>query len=105
MGTVAVRRKYDHRALELVYDSGSMKVAEELGMPRSTARSLWRRGLREVVTLDLVTKREKELLAVSTDARGHNGAPWSGPILLRCRRRAGFVPMPESASWRLPTSV
>jgi hypothetical protein len=57
------RRTYDHRLRELVCDSGSHRLAAKAGVPKSTAKSWMRRGCREVVTVDLVTKETSDLQA------------------------------------------
>lgn len=57
------RRTYDHRLRELAYHAGDPGVAQRLGVPRSTARSWMRRGMPEVVTLDVLDSDAGELRA------------------------------------------
>jgi hypothetical protein len=45
-------RVYDHRIREQVVRTGNPDLFPELGVPRKTALSWIRRGVREVVTLD-----------------------------------------------------
>jgi hypothetical protein len=55
------RRTYDHRLRELAYHAGDPGVAQRLGVPRSTARSWMRRGMPDVVTLDVLDPDAGEL--------------------------------------------
>jgi len=57
------RRTYDHRLRELAYHAGAPGVAQRLGVPRSTAKSWMRRGMPDVVTLDVFDSDASELLA------------------------------------------
>src|ERR1039457_3397621 len=57
------RRTYDHRLRELAYHAGDPGVAQRMGVPRSTARSWMRRGMPEVVTLDVLDSDAGELRA------------------------------------------
>ena len=59
----ACRRTYDHRLRELAYHAGAPGVAQRLGVPRSTAKSWMRRGMPDVVTLDVFDSDASELLA------------------------------------------
>ena len=59
----ACRRTYDHRLRELSYHAGDPSVAQRLGVPRSTARSWMRRGMPDVVTLDVLDSDAGELRA------------------------------------------
>jgi len=59
----ACRRTYDHRLRELAYHAGDPGVAQRLGVPRSTARSWIRRGMPDVVTLDVLDPDAGELRA------------------------------------------
>ncbi len=57
------QRTYDHRLRELVHTTGDLTIATEIGVPRSTAAG-WIRGEPiEVVTLDVLNKREGDLQA------------------------------------------
>jgi hypothetical protein len=55
------QRVYDHRLRQLVRDTGDIRVATEIGVPRSTAAGWLRAEPQNVVTLDLLGMRETEL--------------------------------------------
>ena len=55
------QRVYDHRLRHLVQRSGDIRVATEIGVPRSTAAGWLRAEPQDVVTLDLLGMRETEL--------------------------------------------
>ena len=57
------QRTYDHRLRELVRETGDLTVATRLGVPRSTAAGWLRAGNRDVVTLEVLDRREIELQA------------------------------------------
>jgi hypothetical protein len=57
------QRVYDHRLRSLVRETGDLGVATTMGVPSSTARGWLRAQAREVVSLDVVGKREEELTA------------------------------------------
>jgi hypothetical protein len=50
------RRTYDHRLRELAYHAGDPGIAQQLGVPRSTARSWIGRGMPDVVSLEVADK-------------------------------------------------
>ena len=52
---------YDHRLRELVRETGDLSVATDLGVPRSTAAGWLRARPQDVVTLDVLDLREREL--------------------------------------------
>ena len=55
------QRVYDHRLRQLVRDTGDIRVATEIGVPRSTAAGWLRAEPQDVVTLDPLGMRETEL--------------------------------------------
>jgi len=58
-----VQRSYDHRLRDLVRQSGDVKIATRLGVPRSTAASWLRRTELSIVTAEPLSIREKQLQA------------------------------------------
>ena len=50
------QRKYDHRLRELVQTTGSIDVAVQRGVPRSTAYGWLNKAQTEIVTLDVFDK-------------------------------------------------
>ena len=54
-------RTYDHRLRELVRETGDLRIASDLGVPRSTARSWLTGDQKAVVTLDVMDTRTLEL--------------------------------------------
>ena len=57
------QRSYDHRLRELVYHTGDLSIATDIGVPRSTAAGWIRNELIEVVTLDVLNNDQIELQA------------------------------------------
>jgi hypothetical protein len=55
------QRCYDHRLKELVRTSGDLSVAVELGIPRSTAMGWLRELPQQIVTLDVLSVKDREL--------------------------------------------
>jgi len=55
------QRVYDHRLRHLVQRSGDIRVATEIGVPRSAAAGWLRAGPKDVVTIDVLNMRETEL--------------------------------------------
>ncbi len=56
------RRSYDHRLRDLVRQTGDLRVAGDIGVPRSTARS-WLGRQRPVVSLDVLDQKTRDLQA------------------------------------------
>ena len=50
------QRKYDHRLRELAQTTGSVDVAVQRGVPRSTAYGWLNKAQTEIVTLDVFDK-------------------------------------------------
>ena len=48
------QRTYDHRLRELVRTTGDLRIAAEIGVPRSTAMGWLRAEHQEVVTIDVL---------------------------------------------------
>ena len=47
------QQRYDHRLRDLVYNTGDVTIATDLGVPRSTARGWLRKAPAVVVSLDV----------------------------------------------------
>jgi hypothetical protein len=58
--TVRPQQRYDHRRRDLVYRTGDVTLATDLGVPRSTARG-WLGGPATVVSCDVATRTDTEL--------------------------------------------
>jgi hypothetical protein len=104
------RNAYDHRLRELVSRTRDLDLAERLGVPRPTARSWLRRGLREVVSADVldddagqlrvrVTTRPNELWHLDVSAPctalqtgSCNAAPIKGGSMRKGTAKLGWVP-------------
>lgn len=56
------RRSYDHRLRDLVRQTGDLRAAGDIGVPRSTARA-WLGRQRPVVSIDVVDQETRELQA------------------------------------------
>ena len=71
------QRIYDHRLKELVRQTGNLTIATRLGVPRSTAAGWLRSQTQDVITLDVLELREKQLQAEVLKLRrrmvAHNG--------------------------------
>jgi hypothetical protein len=52
MAPQTLRRRYDHRFVDLVRESGDISIALKLGVPRSTAATWLRRPRKPVLTLE-----------------------------------------------------
>jgi transposase-like protein len=65
------QRHYDHRLRELVFRTGDVTVATELGVPRSTAAGWVRGDLGRVVSLDVHDLSTVELEAELVKLRRH----------------------------------
>ena len=59
--TVRPQRRYDHRLRHLVYRTGDVTLATDLGVPRSTARGWLDAAPRIVVGLEVADLTEPEL--------------------------------------------
>ena len=97
------QRIYDHRLKELVRQAGNLTIATRLGVPRSTAAGWLRRQPQDVITLDVLELREKQLQAEVLKLRRRIralGAIIS--LLLALLRAAGFrleaKPLPPGPS-------
>ncbi len=66
------QRIYDHRLKNLVRETGDIQLAVERGVPRSTAQGWLCPASREVVTLDILDTREKQLQHEVLILRGRN---------------------------------
>src|SRR5262249_7463879 len=55
------QQRYDHRLRDLVYSSGDVTIATNLGVPRSTARGWLRKAPTVAVTIDLTNVKTLEL--------------------------------------------
>jgi hypothetical protein len=55
------QRVYDHRLRQLVQRSGDIRVATEIGVPRSTAAGWLRAEPQDVISLDVLGMQETEL--------------------------------------------
>lgn len=56
------RRTYDHRLREHVVRAGAMSLGHRLAIPRSTVSTWQRRGLRPVVTVEILEQDRQQLL-------------------------------------------
>ncbi len=56
------RRTYDHRLREHVVRAGARSLGHGLAIPRSTISTWQRRGLRPVVTVDIIDQNRQQLL-------------------------------------------
>ncbi len=63
MPAAACRRAYDHRMRDLVCEESDPGLFRHLGVPRSTAVSWIRRGLRPVVSADVLAMDGAQLQA------------------------------------------
>lgn len=97
------QRTYDHRLKELVRETGNLTIATRLSVPRSTAAGWIRRQRQDVITLDVLELREKQLQAEVLKLRRRIrtlGAIIS--LLLALLRAAGFrleaKPLPPGAT-------
>jgi hypothetical protein len=61
MTTSRPQRRYDHRLRDLVQRTGTLTVATDLGVPRSTARGWLAAPPTAVVSVDIADLREPEL--------------------------------------------
>ena len=59
--TARPQRRYDHRLRDLVYRTGDVTIATDLGVPRSTARGWLRRAPEVAVSLDVTQLSEQQL--------------------------------------------
>lgn len=66
------QRIYDHRLRQLVHGTADLRLATELGVPRSTALGWLAAELPEVVTLEVLDQREVELQALVLRLRRQN---------------------------------
>jgi len=63
MAMTSCRRTYDYRIRELASQAGDASVARHLGIPKSTVNSWLRRGMPDVVTMDVLDRDVAELQA------------------------------------------
>ena len=63
MTALRTRRSYDHRIREMICETGDPDLLPELKIPRSTIRNWFHRGIPDVVTCDLLSVENAELLA------------------------------------------
>ena len=66
--TIRIQQRYDHRLRDLVRSSGNLKLATQLGVPRSTAHSWLTSSQVEIVSVDVfdtdIISLQKEVLAL-----------------------------------------
>src|SRR5262249_17957673 len=55
------QQRYDHRLRDLVYNTGDVTIATDLGVPRSTARGWLRKGPSVAVTVDVTNVKTSDL--------------------------------------------
>ena len=72
METSRVRRRYDHRFRDFVYETGDVELAVKNGVPRSTARDWSRLASPKVISLDLESMSERELRREVIELRERN---------------------------------
>jgi putative transposase len=85
------QRTYDHRLRDLVRETGDLSVATKLGVPRSTAAGWLRAQPQDVISLDVLDLRERQLQAEALKLRRRIrvlGATIS--LLLALLRMSGF---------------
>jgi len=63
MTTLRARRSYDHRIREMICETGDPDLFPPLKTPRPTIRNRFHRGIPDVVSCDLLSAEEAELLA------------------------------------------
>jgi hypothetical protein len=59
--TTRAQQRYDHRLRDLVQRTGSMSIATDLGVPRSTARGWLGKASKVVVSVDVTDLKAPEL--------------------------------------------
>src|SRR5262245_4081647 len=86
------QQRYDHRLRDLVYSSGDVTIATNLGVPRSTARDWLRTAPKVAVTVDVTNLRtselQQEIVALQRRVRKLTALL---RLALALRRSAGFT--------------
>src|SRR6185295_10340800 len=63
------QQRYDHRLRDLVYNSGDVTIATDLGVPRSTARGWLRKAPRVALTMGVTNVKTFELQQEGVELR------------------------------------